>query len=248
MAKLRASKKHRYTKAELENSRVIQRCVAYLLNLPSSISSPEVKPTQTLRHFNYLGQYGNIQELTIQPGFRGLFNAYVTFDSEMSVAKCITGCAGYMLHNATIKATFGMKKFCNFFVNKKECPKSECGYLHEIGSEDDIVPQNKLHIGHLFLPKDSVFEKFTFHRERLREYNTFPPVRVQNRNSHQTTKRKTYRPVIKQVSITPEDSSAKNLSRTQVSDLRTRVGIYNLFSIAGQDEDCNIESVVDNQY
>ena len=164
------------------------------------------------------------------------------------MAKCITGCAGYVLHNATIKASFGTKKFCNFFVNKKACPKSECGYLHEIGNEDDIVQANQLHIGQLFVPKNSVFEKFLFYRERLREYNTFPSVRMQNRSSHQTQKRKTYRQVVKPEPVQSEEELAKNLAKIQLSDLRIRSGIYNPFSVVEYEEECNIENVVNNDY
>jgi hypothetical protein len=213
--------------------------VAYLLNLPASIASQEVISIQTLRASHYLGQYGQIQELVLQPGLRGLFNAYVTYDSELSVAKCITGCAGYMLYNATIKASYGTKKFCNFFVNKKPCPKSECGFLHDIGNEEDIVPREALHIGQLYTPKNSVFEKFTFQRERLKEYNTFPPVRAFTRT--QDKKRKTYRPVAKPSS----DESLTKISRNPVAELRARNGIYNPFSAVANEEECNIEKAVE---
>jgi len=211
--------------------------VAYLLNLPASIASQEVLSIQTLRSSHYLGQYGQIQELILQSGLRGLFNAFVTYDSELSVAKCITGCAGYILYNATIKASYGTKKFCSFFVNKKPCPKSECGFLHDIGNEEDIVPREALHVGQLYTPKNSVFENFTFQRERLKEYNTFPPVRAFTRT--QDKKRKTYRPVAKPSS----EESLPKTSRNPPADLRARNGIYNPFSAVMNEEDCNIEKL-----
>ena len=76
---------------DLENARVIQRNLVYIINLPLSVSDEA-----TLLSPMYFGKYGKILKIHIN---RGLHNssdptsgAYLTYSTEEEAALCIKAC------------------------------------------------------------------------------------------------------------------------------------------------------------
>ena len=50
-----------------------------------------------------------------------------------------------------IRASFGTTKYCSFFLRNLVCNNSECMYLHDLGSEEDIFSKEDISQGYFFL-------------------------------------------------------------------------------------------------
>ena len=49
---------------------------------------------------------------------------------------------GYKYNVNTLNVTFGLTKYCRFFLKDYQCKHKKCSYLHKIAKEDDIYDKN----------------------------------------------------------------------------------------------------------
>ena len=65
------------------------------------------------------------------------YSAYVTFASEEEASVCILAIDGFDYNRRTLKASYGMTKYCSFFIKNTPCPNEDCLYLHKLAAEKD---------------------------------------------------------------------------------------------------------------
>lgn len=143
--------------SSLQNTRIIQSTLVYLINLPESLTNE-----QLLRSYPYFGQYGTITKCMVskspmqnQPAS---FAVYLTYSKEQEAAVCIKACNNYSLHGHTLHATYGTTKYCAFFISGKSCPKPNCLFLHEFAVDQNTVSREGLPVKKHIQPKNAVID------------------------------------------------------------------------------------------
>jgi hypothetical protein len=146
----------------LEDARVIQRTLVYIINLPSSMSDESIISSPLC-----FGKYGKIVKIHISPGHYNsqdlTFGAYLTFSTEEEAAVCIRACHDFVLDGKRLTATFGTTKYCSYFLKNSRCQKSECVFLHFLASNaDTIFREDMINTRHI-QPQDSIFDRLKVH-------------------------------------------------------------------------------------
>lgn len=81
--------------------------------------------------------------------------AYITFLHNKDVENAIRNIDESIYEGKTIRCTFGTTKYCSFFIKNMPCQNylgqvqgingvSECMYLHEFKSQEDILTKEEL--------------------------------------------------------------------------------------------------------
>lgn len=104
----------------MREQRIIKKDLVYLIGIPPSIAQEE-----KLMQKEFLGQYGRIRKIVInrEKPFTDAqtnsvtFSAYITFKNFIEAALAILSIDKCTFDNKTIKASFGMTKYCSFFIN-----------------------------------------------------------------------------------------------------------------------------------
>lgn len=142
----------------LENARVIQRNLVYIINLPLSVSDETTLASQFC-----FGKYGKVLKTHVN---RGLHNAadptsgaYITYSHEEEAALCIRACHDFTLDGKKLTVTFGTTKYCSYFLKNSRCQKPECVFLHSLGDSADIVYKEDMINTRHIQPQDSMFDK-----------------------------------------------------------------------------------------
>ena len=65
------------------------------------------------------------------------YSAYVTFANEEEASVAILAIDGFEYNRRTLKASYGMTKYCSFFIKNTTCPNEDCLYLHKMAAEKD---------------------------------------------------------------------------------------------------------------
>ncbi|CAO2199518.1 unnamed protein product, partial [Urochloa humidicola] len=101
------------------NVRVIQRKLVYIVGMPNEFASEKL-----LRQKDFLGQYGKIENIIIdniganqQVPDSG--RVYVTFSKEEEAIRCIKAVNGYILDGRSLKATFGVTRYCHIWLSNR---------------------------------------------------------------------------------------------------------------------------------
>ena len=156
----------------LENARVVQRNLVYIINLPLAVSDEA-----TLSSPFYFGKYGKILKTHVN---RGLHNsadptsgAYLTYSTEEEAALCIRACHDFVLDGKKLSVTFGTTKYCSYFLKNSRCQKAECVFLHSMGESADIVYREEMLSTKHIQPQDSMFDKI-----KVTIYPPLPPSRL----------------------------------------------------------------------
>ena len=126
---------------KLANARILQRNSLYLIGL-----SPNVAKEETLRRYEYFGQYGKILNITInkekafQSENQGLcYSAYITYSNEREASLAILCVDQFVFDGRLLHASFGRTKYCRFFLKGSYCLNHECPYLHKKANPQDIL-------------------------------------------------------------------------------------------------------------
>jgi CCR4-NOT transcription complex subunit 4 len=128
----------------LHNYRVVQRNLAYVIGLPSSLASEE-----TLRRADYFGQYGKIGKVVIhrnQATAHSTISAYITFVHKDDAKAAIQVLEGFWIEGHALRASFGTTKYCNSFIRGIPCNNPDCVYLHELGDDDDRFTKEEIQV------------------------------------------------------------------------------------------------------
>ena len=118
------------------------RNLVYLIGLPYQLATADY-----IRSYQFFGQFGIIRKIIVNrdKGYsnRGYQNqtcsAYITFESDIDATMAILGIDGARWKKRFLKASFGMTKFCSYFLNKQRCPKEKCLFLHREAEKGDVV-------------------------------------------------------------------------------------------------------------
>ena len=107
--------------------------------------SEEIACEQRLRDDRLLGQFGTLKKVIVnkdKPFTRNnihgpSYSAYVTFASEEEASIAILAIDGFEYNRRILKASYGMTKYCSFFIKNLTCPNDDCLYLHKLAAEKD---------------------------------------------------------------------------------------------------------------
>jgi CCR4-NOT transcription complex subunit 4 len=125
---------------QLKDTRIVKKDLVYLIGLTEEVANETL-----LAKAEYFGQYGNIRKIVVnkdKPFNRGTgeapsFSAYVTFSHVNDASIAILGLDEFNLNDRLIKASYGMTKYCSYFIKGISCQNNECLYLHTPANEDD---------------------------------------------------------------------------------------------------------------
>lgn len=139
-----ASRKH------LQNVRVVQHSLVYVIGLSPAIAKEEV-----LRRNEFFGQYGRIQKIVVNrshvhgggdPGGPS-YSAYITFTNKEDAVAAIQAVDGCTVDGRVLRASFGTTKYCSFFLRGQTCTLADCMYLHDIGQSQHSFTKEDLAAG-----------------------------------------------------------------------------------------------------
>jgi CCR4-NOT transcription complex subunit 4 len=125
---------------QLKDTRIVKKDLVYLIGLTEGVASENL-----LSKPEYFGQYGHIRKIVVnkdKPFNRGTsegpsFSAYVTFSQVNDASIAILGLDEFELDDRIIKASYGMTKYCSYFIKGLSCQNSDCLYLHTPADEGD---------------------------------------------------------------------------------------------------------------
>lgn len=130
----------------LQNLRVIQKTLVYVIGL-----APEIASEEKLKQVEYFGQYGNLTKVVVNTNnvynaTRGgpSYSAYLTFNSPRESAIAILSVDQFVLNDRMIRASFGTSKFCQFFLSGQRCSNKDCLYLHELRADLEVYTKEDM--------------------------------------------------------------------------------------------------------
>ncbi len=124
----------------LKDTRIVKKDLVYLIGLNERVANETL-----LAKPEYFGQYGQIRKIVVnrdKPFNRGTpdgpsFSAYVTFAHVNEASIAILALDEFELDDRIIKASYGMTKYCSYFIKSTPCPNADCLYLHTLASDND---------------------------------------------------------------------------------------------------------------
>ena len=125
-----------------------------------------------MRRYEYFGQYGIIQNVTINKDnayttfvaapvngevestssnkSQISYAAYITYTSPQDASLAIMALDQHMYDGRLIRASYGRTKYCKFFLKNHSCPKKDCPYKHKESKEQDILTPDDMQKKALF--------------------------------------------------------------------------------------------------
>ncbi|CDW78808.1 ccr4-not transcription complex subunit 4 isoform 3 [Stylonychia lemnae] len=138
--------------SKLSSIRILQKHILYVIGI-----SPSIAKEETLRRYEYFGQYGRIQQITINrenaynSENQGIcFSAYITYSQPQEASIAILAVDQFVYDSRHIRASFGRTKYCKFFLKDTQCPKKECPYQHTICDQNEALTQDDMQKRQLF--------------------------------------------------------------------------------------------------
>lgn len=118
--------------------------------------SPSLADETVMKRYEYFGQYGVIQNITINKDTHTTFlkddvestssnksqisyAAYITYTSPQDASLAIMALDQHIYDGRLIRASYGRTKYCKFFLKNHSCPKKDCPYKHKESKEEDIL-------------------------------------------------------------------------------------------------------------
>ncbi|KAM7265699.1 hypothetical protein ACFE04_003382 [Oxalis oulophora] len=134
-------------KMYLNDVRVIQRNLVYIIGLPLNLADEEL-----LQRWEYFGQYGKVFKVSISRTATGAIQhsannsccVYITYSKEEDAVRCIQSVHGFVLDGRHLRACFGTTKYCHSWLRNLPCTIPDCLYLHDFGSEEDSFTKDDL--------------------------------------------------------------------------------------------------------
>ena len=93
-----------------------------------------------------MGQYGRIRKTVVNKDKPFLkvgstdptYSAYLTFNDLKEATLAILCLDGLSFQGVSLKVSYGMTKYCSYFIKGQPCPKNACLYLHEANSQLNV--------------------------------------------------------------------------------------------------------------
>ena len=154
-------------RSALQNVRVMQRNLVYVIGLPPSIAKEEI-----LRRKEHFGRFGRIVKVAVnrkQTHSSSLnwpsYSAYVTFKRASDAYDAIQELNGMTMEGRVLRATFGTTKYCSFFLRNIACNNPNCLYLHSLAREDDCFTKEDLATSDRLNPSFDEYGRVEGHEE-----------------------------------------------------------------------------------
>lgn len=104
---------------QLRKVKVKDENIAFIAGLPANIAEESILTSE-----NFLGQYGCILKISINQltsknqttTWKPVYCAHVTYSHSFSVALLIYALDGFVLNDNRLKASYGLTKYCTFFL------------------------------------------------------------------------------------------------------------------------------------
>ncbi|XP_022178295.1 CCR4-NOT transcription complex subunit 4 isoform X3 [Myzus persicae] len=190
VAKLKAEKRQKHQQKKnkitedrkvLNNMRVLQKNLVFVVGLPNRISEAE-----TLKKHEYFGKFGKILKVVINQstsyiGTQGpSASAYVTYSRCEDALRAILAVNNVIIDNRVLKASLGTTKYCSNFMKNQPCPKTDCMYLHEMGEPEASFTKDEMQQG-----KHQEYEKKLYEQYNvvLRRPENSPPIQISSGNN-----------------------------------------------------------------
>lgn len=131
----------------LNNVRVIQRNLVYIIGLPLNLADEAL-----LQQKEYFGQYGKVLKVSISRTATGAIQhsannsccVYITYSKEDDAIRCIQSVHSYILDGRSLRACFGTTKYCHAWIRNMPCSVPDCLYLHDFGSQEDSFTKDEI--------------------------------------------------------------------------------------------------------
>ncbi|XP_071717937.1 uncharacterized protein [Rutidosis leptorrhynchoides] len=132
---------------QLNNVRVIQRNLVYIVGLPLNLADEDL-----LQQKEYFGQYGKVLKVSISRTAAGAIqqfanstcSVYITYSKEEEAVRSIQSAHGFVLEGRPLKACFGTTKYCHAWLRNTPCTNADCLYLHEFGAQEDSFTKDEI--------------------------------------------------------------------------------------------------------
>jgi hypothetical protein len=91
------------------------------------------------------GQYGKIMSISVKKNKSlskkhydsAVYSAYITYQTEIEASLCILSVDGKELGGQKLGASYGMTKYCSYFLENQNCRNDNCLFLHKSAAEED---------------------------------------------------------------------------------------------------------------
>lgn len=118
--------------------RVRKRNLVYLVGIAEALANEKL-----LEGRPYLGQYGTIRKIILSAQApnpkqtQSSFTAYVTYEQDLDAAFAVIGLDGFEYQDKILRASFGMTKYCSFFLRNLQCRTTDCLFMHKLARKED---------------------------------------------------------------------------------------------------------------
>lgn len=135
--------------------RIVEKNIIYVRGLPKQLLKPAV-----LKKKELFGQYGRIKKVLIKKKEDSSreTDINIIYSSPLEASIAILCTNNHLINNKKLKVSFGMRKFCVFFLQRQPCVKRKCAFKHMNPFQKDNIlrfkrnSQNKFN----FITEDEV--------------------------------------------------------------------------------------------
>ena len=113
-------------KIDLSNHKYLIKNIIYISNLTNDLYNKDI-----LYQKKFFGQYGHIGQIFFDKNNQKQNSVIIKFDTVNQAALAILALDNFELNNGfKIKIMYYLTKFCNHFLNNKECLNQNCLFIH----------------------------------------------------------------------------------------------------------------------
>ena len=143
---LKIQKKLNFSKEDIQHlskCRIIQKNLVHFYGFPDYLYNKEI-----LLSPEYFGQYGVITKIVLvskkdKLNSENHNSAYITFLTKEQASYTILAVDSIKISNQLVRAFFGTSKYCNHFLNNRECTcEDNCMFLHQLADKNDIINES----------------------------------------------------------------------------------------------------------
>ena len=140
--------------SKMQNMRIIQKNLIYLIGLPKELAFSENK----LNQFEYFGQYGQIKKIVVNKNKTyncnnpngPSYSCHITYSSISESSLAMLSLENATIDNHVFKASYGTTKYCSNFLRNTLCLNKDCLYLHSLADESDIISRDIMNNKEIF--------------------------------------------------------------------------------------------------
>ena len=118
----------------LSSVQLLRKDSVVVANLPRAISNKKI-----LSKYKYFGQYGHIDKILISKNSQNSFNATISYESIQEAALALIAIDSFKIDGRPIAANYPVTRYCNYYLNNKDCTNKDCMFVHEISDGVNTV-------------------------------------------------------------------------------------------------------------